>query len=221
MAVVLSAADLASQAKADRPTFQVPAHPELMRYSQNFSRATSGTSQVDPCMLAAIVHRESGGQNVLQFGMPAGPGCGVGLCQITAGVDWSNPSTPVYPGFGLLLDIDVNLRVAAVAFLDPLLKQFAGNHLAAFAAYNAGAGAVQNALRAGRSPDSVTTGGNYGSDVMATWLSFVATSLGTQVSSPHIATINSDSSEPGPANPPAAHVNSGGQSDIASDLGNS
>ncbi len=177
MAATLSPAELASQAQTLRPAFNVPTHPELMRYAANFSRAIGGTSLVDPCMLAAIVARESGGQNVLQYGMSPGPGCGVGLCQITSGVDWSNPATPVYPGFGLLLDIDVNLRVAAVAFLEPLLQQFSGNHAAAFAAYNAGAGAVQNALRAGRSPDSVTTDGNYGSDVMNRWLSFVARSL--------------------------------------------
>jgi hypothetical protein len=204
VAATPSQAELAKRALTERPAFHVMAHPELMRYAANYSRAASGTAAVDPCMLAALVHRESGGQNILQYGMPAGPGCGVGLCQITSGVDWSNPATPVYPGFGLLLDIDVNLRVAATAFLDPLLKQFAGNHLAAFAAYNAGAGAVQNALRAGRSPDSVTAGGNYGSDVMATWLSFVASSLGTA-----IGTVSGDDFEPGP---PIAHTGNAGRS---------
>lgn len=219
MSATISPADLANRAKTDRPTFQVAGHPELMRYSHNFTRAASGTSQVDPCMLAAIVHRESGGQNVLQFGLPPGPGCGVGLCQITAGVDWSNTMTPVYPGFGLLLDIDVNLRVAAVAFLDPLLQQFQGNHLAAFAAYNAGAGAVQTALRAGRSPDSVTTGGYYGSDVMATWLSFVATSLSLQVTS-NSTVYDGPSPTTGPTPAPWVAHNGNLAPDIASDLEN-
>ncbi|MCH8567626.1 MAG: transglycosylase SLT domain-containing protein [Balneolales bacterium] len=36
----------------------------------------------------------------------------------------------------------------------------------AAAAYNAGAGAVSSAIRSGRDPDSVTTGGNYGADVI-------------------------------------------------------
>ena len=212
MPTALSQAELAARAKAQRPAFQVPAHPELMRYTQHFTNAAANSQQVDPCMLAAIVHRESGGQNVLQYGMQPGPGCGVGLCQITAGVDWSNLSTPVYPGFGLLLDVDVNLRVAAIAFLDPLLKQFSGNHLAAFAAYNAGAGAVQNALQAGRSPDTVTTGGNYGSDVMSTWLSFVATSLGASGGGP---SANTATYTPSPAPPQHA---SNPASDIQSDL---
>ena len=55
-------------------------------------------------MLAAIVCRETGGQNILQIGMAPGPGCGVGLTQITSGVDWSVASAPTYPGYGPLLD---------------------------------------------------------------------------------------------------------------------
>jgi hypothetical protein len=42
-----------------------------------------------------------------------------------------------------------------------------GSVKAAIAAYNAGTTAVRAALRAGRDPDSVTTGGDYASDVLA------------------------------------------------------
>src|SRR6188508_48639 len=40
---------------------------------------------------------------------------------------------------------------------------------AAVAAYNAGAGGVTRALQAGQTPDSATTGGDYGADVLSRW----------------------------------------------------
>jgi hypothetical protein len=40
---------------------------------------------------------------------------------------------------------------------------------AAIAAYNAGRGGVNAAIQAGRTPDSATTGGDYGADVLSRW----------------------------------------------------
>lgn len=165
-----------------RPVFNVEWHPELMKYAAAYTTAAqSAAGRVTPCMLAAIVERESGGQNIYQAGIAHGPGCGVGLTQITFGVDWSDPAHPVYPKYGDLFDPAINLKVAAVEFLAPLLGQFPDNHRAAFAAYNAGAGAVSRALAQGKDPDSVTARGDYGSDVFFHWVNFVAVSLGESV----------------------------------------
>lgn len=139
------------------------------------------TPDVDPCMLAAIVAQESGGRNILQSGIPPGPGCGVGICQITSGVDWTNVLEPSYPEYGLLLDTAINLRVCAEVFLQPLVAMFSTSHLAAFAAYNAGPGTVAEEILRGESPDTWTTEGDYGASVFTAWINFNAASLGVAV----------------------------------------
>jgi hypothetical protein len=189
-----------------------------MKFASNFKNAAQGTQHVDACMLAAIVARESGGQNILQTGMAPGPGCGVGLCQITAGVDWSNGAAPAYPGFGSLLDPDVNLRVAAHAFLDPLLSMFPSNHIAAFAAYNAGPGNVQAELKKGLAPDAWTTGHDYGTDVFTSWINFAAASMGVNVDwAGHQVSAPAAPPSSGPLAPPRTPASVGGPSQ--SDLG--
>ena len=177
----LNVGDVAAQGSKLKPAFNVPWRPALMRYSQAFSKAALATRLVEPCMLAAIVARESGGQNILQIGVPPGAGCGVGLCQITSGVNWGVITAPAYPGYGPLLDPDINLLVAAKEFLEPLLVEFPDNHLAAFAAYNAGPGSVDKALAEGLSPDTWTTNHDYGSDVFSSWINFTAASIGVSV----------------------------------------
>lgn len=214
----LSPQEMTTLARQQRPAFNDTDYPHLMQYASIFSAAVAGTQFVDPCMLAAIVEQESGGQNILQNGMKAGdPDCGVGLCQITYGVDWSNTSNPTYPGYGSLFDPATNLKVAAHAFLDPVLGQFPGNYVAAFAAYNAGASAVKSALAAGRSPDSATTGGNYGTTVYNLYVKFLTQSLGSTVAAApsHPVTV--------PNTPPKPAVPAGGgnkPSDPNSDLSN-
>lgn len=159
--------------------FNAPEHPALMAY-QNAINGEAEIAKIPPCLLAAIVWRESGGQNILQLGVPPGPGCGVGLTQITSGVDWTDIAHPRYQGYDLLDPAD-NLYVAAAFFLAPLVSQAAraqrdtpapfalsckGQIVYAVAAgYNAGWGAVQKAMFRGVDADEYTSN-NYAKDVL-------------------------------------------------------
>jgi Transglycosylase SLT domain len=153
-------------------------------------------ASIPPCLLAAIVQRESGGENILEVGVPPGPGCGAGLCQITSGpISWAVLTNPQYKFQGQywdLLDPSSNLFIAARAFLKPALvncatlvalcpqttSKFGNGQLAFYVAcsYNAGFSTVTNAVYAGQNPDFVTTfeqGSYYGSAVLATYEQYV------------------------------------------------
>ncbi len=149
-----------------------PANPAVDQY-RYLINAQARSANVPPCALAAIVEIESGGRNVLQQGMPAGDGCGVGLCQITAGVEWDNPTSPTYNGHALLAP-NVNLSVAAHSFLRPAIDaaialredprkaawmQSVNSQLLfwAFAAYNGGTGFVTRCVAGDENPDEWTT----------------------------------------------------------------
>ena len=182
MANALTVQQIAELALTKKPQFNIPWRPALQQYAASYSAAVVGCSLVDPCMIAAIVNRETGGRNVLEEGVPPGPGAGIGICQITAGpIDWSNMENPIYPGYGALLDPTVNCTVAAHLFLQPALQAFPGNHHAAFAAYNLGIGGVQQEIANGQDPDTYTTNGNYGSSVFIDWINFNAASMGLNV----------------------------------------
>jgi hypothetical protein len=154
-------------------------------------------AKVPPCALAAVVGNESDGKNELQEGtdtttmlLPDGTRPGVGPCQITAGVDWSNLQHPTYEGYDLW-NVPDNLYVAAAFFLAPAIASaqrlqesdpvgFAkwgdGQVLFyAFAAYNEGVGRVQTKFAAGENPDDGTTDG-YAARAMAQYTAFVAAS---------------------------------------------
>jgi hypothetical protein len=152
----------------------------LQQYAELYSAAASKTWKVEPCMLAAIVDRETGGRNIFQVGVPPGEGCGVGLCQITAGVSWQRPTHPMFQGFELLDPLS-NLIVAAKFFLENALEAFPDNHVAAFAAYNLGGGGVQRELAQHLDPDAETTGHDYGHAVFESWINFTAASLSLNV----------------------------------------
>ncbi len=169
--------------------FNAPSHPALMAYQHDVN-GEAEIAKIPPCLLAAIVWRETGGQNILQIGMEPGPGCGVGLTQITSDVDWSAPAKPSYQGYDLLVAAD-NLYVAAAFFLAPALAAAvrlqrdnpAGFSVAchgqlvygAAGAYNAGTGALQQAVAQGVDLDVYTTN-NYASDVLAKYLALVGES---------------------------------------------
>lgn len=147
-------------------------------------------SKIPPCFLAAIVNRETGGQNIFQEGMPHADGCGVGLAQITSSVDWTNPEKPTFEGYDLLNEAD-NLYVAGAFFLAPAIKsavrlqsddpvgfeQFGGGQVLyyAAAAYNEGWGKVTSRFKAGLDPDGSTTDG-YAKAVLGFYNDFVAES---------------------------------------------
>jgi Transglycosylase SLT domain len=116
---------------------------------------------VSPALLLAIMDRETGDPHRIGFGgrNPAATnGNDFGLMQINRSAhpdffrthDWKDPAA----------NIDYGASVIAGD-----LKHYDGNVTEAAAAYNAGPGNVDRALRAGRSADSATTGGDYGSDV--------------------------------------------------------
>lgn len=156
---------------------------------------------VAPCQLGAHVIWESRGQNVFQQGVKRGPGCGVGLGQITApqespggeGVVWADINNPYYLGpdgkHYVLLDPQSNLYVAAKFFLERLNAQAAQAQkespisfsaschgqivYAAAAGYNAGWGAVEEALAGSFDANKVTYSKSYASDVFGEYNSLV------------------------------------------------
>jgi hypothetical protein len=169
--------------------FKSPSHPALNALAPQIN-AEAEIAKIAPCLLAAIVARETGGRNILQEGMPPGPGCGVGLCQITAGVSWTSITRPTFQGYDLLNESD-NLYVAAAYFLSPLASSAAraqAANPAAFATscrgqivyavaagFNAGWGEVQSALARGADADGGTTNG-YAADILSKYTAFVAES---------------------------------------------
>ncbi len=157
------------------PGVNFPWRPDITAMADdiNWAASTFGQKLVTPCMLAAIIERETNFRNILQAGVPPGPGCGVGPCQITAGVDWSDIEHPTFGGLDLLVP-RVNMTVAVKFFLVPVLQEFPDAHQAAFDAYNLGVGGVRAELAAGISPDARTTNGNYGGSVMQGWVQYAA-----------------------------------------------
>jgi hypothetical protein len=116
---------------------------------------------VSPALLLALMDRETGDPKKIGFGgrdPSITNGNDFGLMQINraahpgffANHDWRDPEA----------NIDYGASVIAAN-----LKHYDGNVAEAAAAYNAGPGNVDRALANGRSADSVTTGGDYGTDV--------------------------------------------------------
>lgn len=173
----------------DLVAFNAPSDPTIQQWRAEINYACEGTN-VPPCLLAAIIKRETNGRNVLQEGMSPGPGCGCGLTQITSGVDWTDLEHPKYDSLDLLTPSS-NLHVAVNNFLEPLIKnaqdaQFAspesfkaacrGQQVFAVACgYNAGWGKVEQALTLSIDADQYTTD-NYGTDVLQKYVDFVTES---------------------------------------------
>jgi hypothetical protein len=116
---------------------------------------------VSPALLLAIMDRETGDPHEIGFGgrdPVVTNGNDFGLMQINRAAhpdffahhDWRDPAANIDYGAGV---------IAAD------LRHYDGDVTRAAAAYNAGPGNVDRALAAGRSADSVTAAGDYGSDV--------------------------------------------------------
>ena len=170
----------------DFVAFSSPSNPALNSWRAVINNEAS-IAGVPPCLLAAIIARETGGQNILQKGMTPGPGCGVGLTQITEGVLWSVISNPTLHGYSLL-DPAQNCYVASAYFLSPLITSAAreqknqpqafniscqGQIIYAVACgYNAGWGTVMSAMENSEDADHFTTN-YYAHDVLAKYVAFV------------------------------------------------
>jgi hypothetical protein len=175
----------------DTVELRVPSHPGINALAVSINNQARSAG-VPPCALAAIVANETGGRNVYQEGMPKGPGCGVGLCQITSGVNWSGDG-PTYLADGQawdLMDPSSNLYVAAKYYLAPAIaeitndrinhrtqyERFSGEVLYfVFAAYNAGLGEVLSCVHTGDDPDAYTTD-HYAQRAFILYRTFVAES---------------------------------------------
>ncbi|MFL5349981.1 MAG: peptidoglycan-binding protein [Hyalangium sp.] len=130
-------------------------------------QAAAKKYNLDPALIFAVMSRESGGKNIRGDG-----GHGRGLMQIDDR-SWGSWLSGHNGG----MDPASNIMKGA-EILRANLDQFKGNTKAALAAYNAGGGNVNKALRAGHDPDSVTTGHNYGSDVLKREAQFKGVSTG-------------------------------------------
>ena len=114
--------------------------------------------QIPLALLLAIASRESGMGLALDTDWTGDSGNGIGIMQI------DRRYHPEFTSQFANNDHQANIAYGA-EFLSGLIRQFPGDRPAAVAAYNAGAGRVRSALAAGLSPDAVTTGRDYSSDV--------------------------------------------------------
>lgn len=117
--------------------------------------AASQKYNISPEIITGVISRETNGRNIIGDG-----GHGHGLMQIDDrfhGPFLRNNQNGLNPASNI--DYGTSL-------LRQNLNHFKGDYQKALAAYNAGIGGVERALRNGRSADSATTGNNYGADVL-------------------------------------------------------
>jgi soluble lytic murein transglycosylase-like protein len=110
-------------------------------------------------LLLAIASRESGMGLSLDANWTGDNGNGIGIMQIDR--RYHSDFTGRFANNDHQANIDYGAE-----FLSGLIRQFPGDRTAAVAAYNAGASRVRSALVSGLPPDAVTTGRDYGSDVI-------------------------------------------------------
>lgn len=110
-------------------------------------------------LLLAIASRESRMGLALSSDGTGDHGNGIGIMQIDRRYhsDFTNRYSP--------FDHKANINYGA-RYLAQLLHEFNGDTAQAVAAYNGGPRRVRTAVYSGLSPDAVTTGGDYGRDVL-------------------------------------------------------
>lgn len=134
------------------------------QYAGAIQSAASSTG-VPAAIIAAIGDRESLWGAALSPRGPGGTGDGgngLGLMQLDQRYNpiaaWSDPNANVLKGAQIYASYYAQLQAAGVD--SSLLARAAAD------AYNGGVQGVLNAIGSGLDPDSATTGGNYGSDVI-------------------------------------------------------
>jgi hypothetical protein len=135
--------------------------------------AAAAKYKVPAAIIYAIMDRETGGRNII-----GDHGFGHGLMQI----DHRSHGAWVQShqnGLDAASNIDYGTQV-----LKQNLTYFKGDYAKALAAYNAGAGNVDAALKAGKGADAYTTGKNYGSDVLKRAAKYGLNSRGSQTHRP-------------------------------------
>lgn len=110
-------------------------------------------------LLLAVASRESRMGLALSADGTGDHGNGIGIMQI------DRRHHPEFAARHSPLDHQANIEYAA-QYLAQLLQQFNGNTAHAAAAYNAGPNKVRDAIYVGLPPDGVTTGKDYGRDVL-------------------------------------------------------
>lgn len=111
-------------------------------------------------LLLAVASRESRMGLALSSDGTGDRGNGIGIMQI------DKRHHPEFTSRHSSFDHEANIDYGG-QFLAKILQDFSGNTTHAVAAYNAGAGKVRTAVLANLSPDTVTTGGDYASDVLS------------------------------------------------------
>ncbi len=123
--------------------------------------ADASTQQGIPLhLLLAIASRESRMGLALSADGTGDHGNGIGIMQI------DKRHHPTFTNSHNPLDHQSNIAYGA-QYLAHIIKEFNGNISQAVAAYNAGPFKVRSAVYAGLPPDSVTTGGDYSTDVFS------------------------------------------------------
>lgn len=155
-------------AEAPQPAANVADLPKQYQKLMPAVERAAERHHVSPALILALMDRETGDPRRIGFGgrnPSVSNGNDFGLMQINRAAhpaffrdhDWTDPAQ----------NIDYGASVIAAN-----LKHYDGDVTQAAAAYNAGPGNVDRALSGGRSADSVTTGGDYGSDVARRYAHF-------------------------------------------------
>lgn len=143
---------------AAKSTDGIAATKSLPAPYNQYAKEISAASQkynIPPEIIAGVISRETNGRNIIGDG-----GHGHGLMQIDDRFHGSFLRSH-QNGLDPASNIDYG-----TSLLRNNLDHFNGDYRKALAAYNAGIGGVERAVRNGRSPDSATTGGDYSADVL-------------------------------------------------------
>jgi len=134
---------------------------------QGSINSAANANGIDPGLLGAVGVRESGMQNIAQYG----GGQGAGVFQIDLGANPGVQSAQAY-NVNFAANFSARMLSSNMTFLGAAHTNFNGNQLAqaTAATYNMGLGTHPKGKNISGNPNTIdkgTTGGNYGSNVVA------------------------------------------------------